>query len=226
MGYNNKLKNLALILAAAGIVSSFSARAATSIATKNTEFTPDNATQTLQAKAQSWYNPTMGYTGWTHHSSWGYMKLKKGKPVTLTAEVNDAEIAGFHPALTVWSRPQKRGLASVDQMNSHSYNQYGDIYEANAINTDDQANPVKVGNIQMEFIANAFDRDGMGDMLPEKFDHSMLNRVVDGDAGKVSLTFTPKVSGVYQFVVGGINPDEGLSTTAFHPVAVTVSFPE
>ena len=223
MGSNKKLRIGALILTTAGFLQSFSGQAATSIEAKNTEFTAANATQALEVKAQSWYNPTMGYTGWTHHSSWGYMKLQKGKSVTITVET---DVAGFHPALTVWSRPQKKGLASVNQMNSHSYNQFNNIYEANAVNTDDAANPIKIGKIQMDFIANAFDRDGMGDTLPEEFDQSMLNRVLDGKPGTVSLTFTPKVSGVYQFVVGGINPDVGVSLTAFHPVNVTVSFPE
>jgi hypothetical protein len=78
----------------------------------------------------------------------------------------------------------------------------------------------------MEFVANAFDRDGMPASLPAEFDQSMLNRALDGTPGKVSLTFTPKVSGVYQFVVGGINPDQGVSITDRHDVAVTVSFPK
>lgn len=223
MEHHKKLKNFALILTIAGSVSAASVEAATSIEARNTEFTKDNAAQTLQAKAQSWYNPTMGFTGWTHHSTWGYMKLKKGKPVTVSVQT---DVAGFHPALTVWYRPQKRGLASVSQINSHSYNQFNDIYEANAVNTDDQANPVKIGSIRMDFLANAFDRDGMGDNLAEEFDQSMLNRALDGTPGQVSLTFTPEFNGVYQFVVGGINPDVGLSTTAFHEVNVTVGFPE
>jgi len=223
MGYTNKLKFGALILATAGSLSAFSAQAATSIATKNTEFTSANAEQTLQVKAQSWYNPTMGFTGWTHHSSWGWMKLKKGKPVTIALET---AVAGLHPALTVWSRPQKKGWVPVDYVDSHSYNQSNDIYASNVQLTDDPAKPVKLGKLQMTFIANAFDQNGMGDMLPEEFDQSMLNRALDGTPGKVSLTFTPEVNGVYQFVVGGVHPDEGLSTTDFHPVKVTVSFPE
>ncbi|MGR8942514.1 MAG: copper(I)-binding protein CorA [Gammaproteobacteria bacterium] len=224
MGYNNTLKNSALILAAAGSLSAFSAQAATALKEQkpSMEFTADNPTEVLEVKARSWYDPTMGFTGWTHTSRWGHMKLKKGKPVTITVET---DVAGLHPALTVWSRPQKKGMAPINQMSSHSYSQFNDIFEQNAINNDDPANPVRVGKIQMEFIANAFDRDGMGDSLPEEFDQSMLNRVLDGKPGMVSLTFTPKVNGVYQFVVGGINPDVGVSASADHPVKVTVSFP-
>lgn len=243
MGYHNTLKQGALLLAAAAALSVFSAQAATSIASKNTEFTPGNATQTLQAKAESWYNPTMGHTGWAHHSSWGWMKLKKGKTVTLTLETG---VSGFHPALTVWYRHRKRGSAPIDQVNDHFYSQFDDIYDPNAINEDDKNQSVRVGSIQMEFVANAFDRDGMDginvggamiEMLPVQFDQSKINRVVDGAAGKVSLTFTPQYNGVYQFVVGGINPDESLRTAlladgvtkaidAKHNVKVTVGFPQ
>jgi hypothetical protein len=229
MKYRNKLKNLALILTAAGSLSavSVSVEAATSIATKMKEFTPENATQTLSVRPKSWYDPTMGFTGWTHTSNWGYMKLKKGKPVTIIAET---DVAGFHPGLTLWYRPQKKGLAPVDQMNAHSYNQFSNIYEVNALNTDDQANPVKIGTIRMEYIANAFDRDSWsGTLAPlsAEFDQSGLNRVLDGVPGKVSLTFTPQFNGVYQFVVGGINPDADKNLgNSLYSVEVTVGFPE
>lgn len=223
MRFNKKLSGIALVVSTAGFMGAFSVQAATSIETNNTEFSNVSATHTLTAKAESWYNPTMGYTGWTHHSSWGYMKLKKGKPVTITVT---AGATGFHPALTVWYRPQKRGLVSVHYVDDHFYNQFNDIMASNAQLTDDPANPVRLGKIKMEYVANAFDRDGMIDPLPAEFDQSMLNRTVDGVAGTVSLTFTPELSGVYQFVVGGINPDDGLSTTDRHNVEVTVSFSE
>jgi hypothetical protein len=218
MRYNNKLSICALALSSAAL----SVHAATSIESSIVEFTSANATQTMTAKAQSWYNPTMGYTGWTHHSAWGYMKLKKGKPVTITA----TGVAGFHPGITVWSRPQKSGLVSVKYVDDHFYNQFKDIIASNVQLTDDPANPVKLGKLRMEFVANAFDRDGMADPLPAEYDQSMLNRSLDGIPGTVSLSFTPKVGGVYQFVVGGINPDEGLSTTDRHDVEVTVSISE
>ncbi|MGR9086090.1 MAG: copper(I)-binding protein CorA [Gammaproteobacteria bacterium] len=222
MLYNNKLNVRALVLATVGLMSVPSVHGATSIETKNVEFTQENSVQTLAAKPESWYNPTMGYTGWTHHSSWGYMKLKKGKPVTITA----TGVAGFHPALTIWFRPQKRGMVPVNYMNDHFYNQFQDIIASNVQLTDDPANPKKLGKLRMEFVANAFDRDGMIDPLPAEFDQSMLNRVLDGIPGTVSLTFTPKASGVYQFVVGGINPDLGLDLKASHEVEVTVGFSE
>jgi hypothetical protein len=67
----------------------------------------------------------------------------------------------------------------------------------------------------------------MADVLPVPYDQSMLNRLLDGVAGKVSVTFLPKESGVYQFAVGAINPDAGLSTSMMtqYPVITTIFFP-
>jgi len=236
MGYNNKLKRCALILTAAGSLSAVSVQAATAIMADNIkEFTKDNSTQSLTVRMDSWYNSTMGYRGWSHHSGWGWMKLKKGKPVTITVgaikEGKDGNpeagyVEGFHPGITVWYRPMKRGSALIEQVNAHKYSQFDDIDEPNAINDDVKTAPVSVGKIHMEFIANAFDRDGMGDSLPEAYDQSKVNRALDGEKGKVRLTFTPKYSGVYQFVVGGINPDEGVNAIDFNAIPVTVSFSE
>lgn len=223
MRLDNKSSTCATLLAIVGAMSAVSAYAATSIETSNFQFTPEAATQTLSVKAQSWYNPTMGYLGWTHHSNWGYMVLKKDKPVTITVTT---AVEGVHPAITVWFRPQKKGFASVKYMADHFYKEFLDIYIPKAELTDDPANPIKIGIIRMDFIANAFDRDGMVDPLPAQFDQSMLSRVLDGKSGEVSLTFTPKENGVYQFVVGGINPDAGVSTTDRHNLDVTVSFPQ
>lgn len=222
MATDRKSRLLAYFLAFVVSITGFSVRAATSIESINTEFTPENAAQTLTAKAQSWYNPTMGYTGWTHHSSWGYMKLKRGKPVTITLQ----GVSGFHPGITVWYRPQAKRLVPLQYANSHSYSQFNDIIANNVDLTDDPSNPVSLGDLRMEYVANAFDRDGMSDPLPAAYDHSMLTRVLDGTSGTVALSFTPKESGYYQFVVGGINPDSALSKTDRHNVTVTVSFPE
>ena len=88
-------------------------------------------------------------------------------------------------------------------------------------------NVTKLGKFQMNFVANGFDRDGMDDVLPVHFDQSMLNRLQDGAAGKVTLTFIPKDTGIYQFAVGGINPDidKGIDTAKFHEVTTTITFP-
>lgn len=220
MTLHKKTSLQALALAAVCLLPVSLVNAATSIETNLTQFSSSSPTATLSAKAESWYNPTMGYAGWTHHSTWGYMKLKKGKPVTITV----TGVTGFHPALTVWFRPKKTGFASVNYVDDHFYNQYQDIINPNAQLTDDPAKPVKLGKIKLKYVANAFDRDGMADPLSADFDQSQLNRTLDGVSGKVSLTFTPDATGIYQFVVGGINPDVGLDTELRHDVEVSVGF--
>ena len=220
MALHNKMSIQAAVLAATYSLPVAWVHAATSIETNIAQFSKSYPSYTLSAKAESWYNPDMGHKGWTHHSTWGFMNLKKGKPVTITV----TGVSGFHPAVTVWYRKKKAGFASVNYVDDHFYNEYSDIINTNAQLTDDPAKPVKLGKIKMEYVANAFDRDGMSDPLPAQFDQSMLNRSLDGEPGKVSLTFTPELSGVYQFVVGGINPDPGLSLTDRHQVEVSVSF--
>lgn len=225
---SNLLKAMAFILVSAGSFVSFSATAATSIETSLKEYSPTSSFQSLSIKADSWYNLTMGYQGWTHHSAWGFMNLKKDKPVSIT--VDATSVKGFHPGITVWHRPQRKGMAPLAFANAHFYNQFKDIIEPNAVSNDDQANPKSLGKLEMYFIANAYDRDGMGDTLKEAYDQSALNKVLDGVSGKVVLTFTPKITGMYQFVVGGINPASDIDTTQAvsgrYPVQVTVDFPE
>lgn len=200
------------------------AHAATDLGDKLKEFTADNASQTLTARPDSYYNLTMGYKGWTHHSAWGYMELKKGKPVTITAQTS---VAGLHPGITVWSVPQKNGMAPINYAYDHFYGQYDSI---NAKNVADETTKAALGDMVMNFITNGFDRDGMGEALPGAFDQSLVYRILDGVAGKVSVTFTPPVTGFYKFVVGGINPagdmavKPGLSTA--QPIDVTVQFPQ
>lgn len=220
MALHKKMSIQTAVMAAACSLPVASVHAATSIETNIVQFSKSSPTYTLSAKAESWYNPDMGYNGWTHHSTWGFMKLKKGKPVTVTVTGVD----GFHPAVTCWYRTTKRGFASPIYVDDHFYNEFSDIINYNAQLNDDPANPVKLGKIKMQYVANAFDRDGMADPLPAEFDQSMLNRSLDGVPGKVSLNFTPEVSGTYQCVVGGINPDPGLSLTDRHQVEVSVSF--
>lgn len=220
MGFDKHLKTVAVILSVAGALSAAPTRAATSIEGNNVEFTPDSAQQTLQARANSWYNLTMGYQGWAHHSAWGYMKLKKGKPVTIRLT---AQQAGFHPAVTVWHKPVKKKL--LDFLDHHFYSQFDDVYNPNVILDDDPSNPIRLGKLKMVFVANAFDRDGMADVLPAEYDQSMLNRALDGETGVVSLSFTPDASGYYQFVVGGINPDDGVPIDVNYDIDVAVSFP-
>ncbi|MGD7035651.1 copper(I)-binding protein CorA [Methylotuvimicrobium buryatense] len=233
MKKTSKLKALTFAAAAMGALVSLPSNAATVITpdVHLFEFTPDNSSRTLNVRADAWYNLTMGYLGWTHHANWGTMSLRRGQPVTITVDASD--IDGFHPGITVWFRQQGRAFAGPYIVDAHSYSQSQDVINLNAVVDDDPVNPRNSGRsqrIHMEFIANAFDRDGMGDVLPEAFDQSAINKVLDGEPGKVSLTFTPPRNGLYQFVVGGINPDEDIDTSKIgagnrYPVNVHVSFP-
>jgi hypothetical protein len=228
MKKTNKLRALTFAMATMGALTSLPSNAATTLNVGfNFEITPSASSHVMNIRADSWYNLTMGYLGWTHHSNWGYMKLRKNQPVTITVDATD--IQGFHPGVTVWYRKQGRRFAPIEYVNAHSYSQSQDVMVQNATLDDDPVNPVNLGRIHMEFITNAFDRDGMGDVLGETYDQSAINKVLDGEPGKVSLTFTPPQNGFYQFVVGGINPDEDIDTSKAvsqrYPVSVEVSFP-
>jgi hypothetical protein len=172
-------------------------------------------------EVKSFYNPDMGYKGWVHQSGWGYMKLTAGLPVTITAETS---VAGFHPAIAVW---RNAGTAPINYITSAAampYDQWGDVVETKGLTEKD----VKVkGTIKMYFITNGVDRDGWEEpanyATASKFDQSLINRILDGTEGKVSVKFTPPADGTYKFVVGGMNPDLGLG--GFVDVDVTVVFP-
>jgi hypothetical protein len=232
MKYSNKLKGWALISVAAGLFFANPLQAATAIS--GTFFDKDNTSADMDVRAYSWYNLSMGYLGWTHHSNWGFVKLKKDKPVTIALTT---EVSGLHPAITVWYRAGAKNPKMLPYMNGHAYKQFGDIYEPNAEATDAENNPVKVGNLVMKFITNGFDRDGMPDTLPVEYDQSQLYRVMDGVPGKLTITFTPSENGWYQFVVGAINPDidsaaygtgpgsNGAGPATKHTVHVEVSIP-
>jgi hypothetical protein len=235
MKYSNKFKGWALISVAVGLFFANPLQAATALNPSGTFFfDKDNTTADMAVRAYSWYNLSMGYLGWTHHSNWGFVKLKKGKPVTISLTT---EVGGLHPAITVWYRAGAKNPKMLPYVNAHKYKQFGDIYEPNAEATDAENNPVKVGNIVMKFITNGFDRDGMGDTLPAEYDQSQLYRVMDGEPGTLAITFTPPENGWYQFVVGAVNPDidsaaygsgpgsNGAGPATAHTVHVGVSIP-
>ncbi len=223
MNIKNNLLLLTLTLVSA--LSAMSAQAATSIKAESKVFSESVSTNSMSVKANSWCNLTMGYLGWTHHSNWGFVKLQKGKPVTIQVTTTTP---GLHPALSVWYRVDKKTTGETAwYMSDHFYSQFKDIYESDAKVTDMMTGAVteNLGKFQMNFVANGFDRDGMGEVLPASYDHSMLNRLLDGKAGEVSVTFIPKESGVYQFAVGAINPDVGANTTSLYPITTTIKFP-
>jgi hypothetical protein len=205
-------------LAAAGLMSSGVADAATKINGDVLTFSKDAPKQLLNARPDSFYNLTMGYQGWTHHSAWGNMKLKKGKLYTITLEMaNPGVDIGFHPAVAVWYRPQGSGLVPNTYAFDHFYNQWANIIAPNQV---DEADQKKLGTLKQYFVVNGVDRDGWGDTDEDIYDQTNIQRILDGNgrkgtgevgAGRVQVQFVAKDSGWYQFVVGGMNPDAPLN---------------
>ena len=195
---------------------------------------PDATPPTYGPEVNSFYNKTMGYKGWVHMSVWGYMKkLKKGIPVTITAEAFSDKAAttpetGFHPGIAVW---RNAGTAPIDYVrlgdDSMPYDQWGDVVE-NSAEIDIPDKPSKTKSLKMYFVTNGVDRDGWDQpadwTAQSMFDQSLINRILDGEAGKVSVTFTPPVTGTYKFVVGGMNPAS--TVTGRRTVKVTVAIPD
>jgi hypothetical protein len=219
MKMNFTLKSASLGLAMAGLMAATVADAATSIKANNFPFDKLNSSQTLEARPDSFYNLTMGYKGWTHHSSWFYMKLKKGSLYTVTATA-DQTAQGLHPGVACWYRPQGNGLVSVDYAQDHFYNQFNSIIAPNQV---DEADQKKLGTIKMYFAINGYDGDGMEYPLSYEYQQGNVVSVLDGTEGKVEVSFVAQNTGVYQCVVGGINPDPGtVDMKTSYPVNVSV----
>ena len=216
----SRTKSAVLGFATAGLLASAMVDAATSIKANNFLFDKMNPALTLEARPDSFYNLTMGYKGWTHHSSWMWMKLKKGNLYTITATA-DATASGFHPGVACWYRPQGKGLVSVDYAYAHFYNQFNSIIAPNQV---DEADQKKLGTMKMYFEANGYDGDGMEYPLGYQYQQGNVVGVLDGVEGKVELSFVAKNTGVYQCAVGGINPDAGmLDLSTLYPINVSVT---
>jgi hypothetical protein len=212
MTINKSIPSLLAALALAGLSTAAHADVFTHSIKK---FTAATASQTLSFEANSFYNPTMGYNGWLHTSAWGYAKLSKGLPVTITAT---ASVAGIHPAIAVW---RNAGTAPIDSKKTPGtsigvgpYTPWADVVIPKALIPDQNQNLVNQGSLKMYFVTNGVDRDGWDEPVPSKFDHSLINRLLDGTPGKVSVTFTPPADGIYKFVVGGMNPDSSTNAVA------------
>ena len=288
MKFNKKAK-LVTVVSSLLLAASFQAGAATSILASSNivNLTGGTGTATFQKiNGASWVSESMGYLGWTHFSKWGFVTLSKGKPVTIVADAT--AIAGFHPGITVWQRKSSTPLPTalpvaaasgvnptatqaIFYMNDHFYDQASSI---SVLNATDETSGVKVGSINMEYVASGFDMDGLGDKFTLDTTSGMLrpyNATTDATAavygpylpmgfattglansqklsdaasatgvtpvvaaktpGRIALTFTPKVTGIYQFVVGGLKPDVGSAAAAnagkgtgnVHSVNVTIT---
>lgn len=172
-----KTLTLGAVISSVLLAASFQANAATwtgGNASLITDTSGVTSTDFVNTNGASWVSESMGFQGWTHFSKWGFVKLTKGKSVTITADAT--AVAGYHPGITVWQRkttltslpiavPAKpTSSSSVDQqlfyMNEHSYPQASSISVLNA--SDEDAN-FKVGNIIMNYVASGYDTDGLGD---------------------------------------------------------------
>lgn len=207
----------ALGLAIAGLMTSGFANAATKINGDIWTFTKTDTQHVLTARPDSFYNLTMGFLGWTHHSAWGNVKLKKGQVYTITAIADP--LSGIHPAIGVWYRPQGSGLVPNTYAYDHFYNQWANIF---AKNQTDEADGKKLGTLKQFFATNGVDRDGWDLTDPDIYDQSMVTRILDGVVGKVQVQFRAADTGWYQFVIGAMNPDTGVDLTKKYPIQVTV----
>ena len=229
----------------------FQANAATSIATYVQVADVATGTATLNftgVRAASWVSETMGFLGWTHFSKWGFVNLTKGQVVTIALDATAT--VGFHPAVSVWQRDTNKPATdkSLYYMDDHFYAQSSSVSVKNAINNDNAASPVPVGNVIRTFIANAYDADNLGDYIygyasdaattKTKFgpylpigyntkDIQSASAQYDKTPGKVSVTFTAPKTAVYQFVIGGLKPDVDSAASKVGatgaPVTVTVT---
>ncbi|MEN9897140.1 MAG: Copper-repressible polypeptide [Pseudomonadota bacterium] len=173
-----KKSKLVTVFSSLLLAASFQAGAATSILANSTivNLTGGTGTATFEKiTGASWVSESMGYLGWTHFGRWGFVTLSKGKPVTIVADAT--AIAGFHPGITVWHRKTSVSLPTalptapatgvaptpvqaLFYMNDHFYDQASSI---SVLNATDEMSGVKLGSINMEYVASGFDMDGLGD---------------------------------------------------------------
>ena len=211
----------AIAFLAAGLLSMSSANAASNIATSRQAPPGGPAIQvqyslgtpvTTSVQPSSWYNPGFGNAGWTHFSKWGRVSLKAGKRYQISVQSSNPKL---HPGLTLWQRKEGKKYASPDLFVGHSYIQYTSIQTGPQISEDTGKT---VGSFDMTLVTNGYDVDGMqGTPCATAMcwwpSNPSFKPVSDGVAGKLVLDFRAKKTGLYQFVVGGINPDGDKSTT-------------
>jgi len=210
MKMRSKLTPAILGLAVAGLLSAGGANAATAIKGDVQTFTATNPSQILNARPDAFYNLTMGYKGWTHHSGWGNVRLKQGVLYRITVETTNPQLQlGFHPGIAVWFRPQGSGLVPNTYAFDHFYNQWDNII---ARNVTDEEDGKRLGTLRQLFLVNGVDRDGWEDTDQDVYDQGNVVRIMDGVKGRVQVQFVARNSGWHQFVVGGINPNAPLNT--------------
>lgn len=208
-----------LAIAVTASMFSFSANAATSIATtRNVTGGPIQTVYSLgvpvntAVQPSSWYNPGFGNAGWTHFSKWGRVSLMRNRTYKITLTSSNP---AMHPGVTVWERKTGKKYASSDWFTGHSYIQYDSIKATNQI---DESTGKNLGTIEMDLVANGFDIDGMqGTPCATAMcwwpSNPSFKPIADGVPGQVVVEFKAPKRGLYQFVFGGINPNGDKSTT-------------
>ena len=203
-------KTLLISLLTTGMFTAANSQAATQLPVINA-FTAEVTEAVLSVKSKGWHDAAFGDMGWTHSSGWGSFSANKGETVRI--KVASTQL-GLHPGITVWHR-------GIDDTAPDSY-VVDHFYPQNAnfvkIGVTDETTGEKLGNIVMRHIIHAYDGDNtvkVGRMKPVK----------DGRAGELEISFkAPKKGlGQYMFVVGGINPDEGVDTSLKYDMNVSVS---
>lgn len=164
----------------------------------------------LDVKGKSWYDPTPPQSGkgWTHNAKWGVFVANEGDNIVITVKSSNPRL---HPGISVW-RVGPGNSAPFKYVPDHLFFQTVDWINDGAI--DDTANKA-VGNIRMKIEKFGYDADNNDASLTE------LNPISDGEEGTLKLEFKVSKSGIYKFVVGGINPGPDLGTTAI-PVATSL----
>jgi Copper(I)-binding protein CorA len=170
-------------------------------------FTP-GVSSVFKVQNTSWRDPLFGNMGWAHKSSWGSFSVSTPKIITIEASTT---VPGFHPAITVWYRGPADTAPDI-YIPDHAYPQNSNFVELGA--KDPNTNLV-VGDISMQVVRWGYDQDGHTQRPP------FMSGLTDRVAGKVRLAFVAQKKGTYQFVVGGFNPNGGISSTK-QDVTVTV----
>ena len=211
-----KYKASLISLAVIGLMAASASQAAV-IPASIFPFDSTNTTDTFQVRVKSWHDPAFGDMGWTHHSDWGTVAVKRGQVVTIKLATS---VAGLHPGITVWYR----GLSDTAPDNyvvDHFYAQNSPMFKLGAI---DDSTGADIGNIVMKYVAHRYDRDTDPLLGPIQKALPLMNGNLDTLPGQLTLKFTAQQTGTYMFVVGGVNPDPVIATSTLkHPVNVTVT---
>jgi hypothetical protein len=179
-----------------------------------TAFTPQMTYAVLTAKSKGWRDPAFGDMGWTHSSGWGSFTAQKNQKVTITLT---SATLGLHPGITVWYRGAN-DTAPNSYVVDHFYPQNANFAKFGAT---DESSGAAIGNIVMRHIIHGYDLDG------NNLNVKNMVGITDGISGQLTLSFTARFKGDYIFVVGGFNPNAGVSATVKHNIntSVTVTAP-